>query len=114
MGPRRGSYQPVVPADRPDAILPGARAEAYGRAKSIQIPIATNPRPAMARSGRGGIQPPRELPASTARAVDRHSAAADARSTPSLLIPGVAAKNNVASCVLSPNSARNTLTKTAT
>jgi len=38
MGPRRGSYQPVVPADLPDAILPGARAEAYGRANSIPDP----------------------------------------------------------------------------
>src|SRR2546422_10464450 len=42
-----------VPADLPDAILNGARAEAYGRAKNIQIPIAPNPIPAMTRSGRG-------------------------------------------------------------
>src|SRR6185312_17514105 len=79
---------------------------------SIHPPIRTNPIPAITLRIFGETKTDSWEPTSTASKLDKTSAPAEAQNTPTRLTFGSAANNNVASCVLSPNSAKNTVTKT--
>src|SRR6266542_443042 len=79
--------------------------------RSTQLPTARKPIPATVLSRRGCTHRPSSPPIVTASSVDSTSAPAAATKTPALLVPGSAAYRSVASWVLSPSSARKTLTK---
>src|SRR5262245_39960644 len=78
---------------------------------NVQMPIAMKPAPARIRRCPGVTHTPSRSPISTARSVDAVSAAVAAMKTPNLLVAGSLANSNVASCVLSPSSARKTFAK---
>ena len=78
---------------------------------SIPMPIKINPTPAAPFNIVGETRPANAVPATTAMAVLKTSAPAAARKTFILLAAALVAKRRVASCVLSPNSAKKTVIK---
>src|SRR3546814_960044 len=79
----------------------------------VHNPITTKPAPAISFSGRTARWRSAATPMTTATAVDSTSAAAAATKTSSGGVSRPAAKSTVASWVLSPSSARNTVAKMA-